>query len=124
MKQRAVAIMRDYFGANLPVGALIAELTPAQRQIVQIARALIRNPSLLVFDEPTAALVKHEADRLFETIKRLRGKGLTIIYISHYLYEIELLCDSVTVLRNGVDVGVVNPKEVTATALQSSGSCF
>jgi ribose transport system ATP-binding protein len=119
MKQRAVAIMADYFGAHLPVGALIAELTPAQRQIVQIARALIRNPSLLVFDEPTAALVKHEADRLFETIQRLRGKGLTIIYISHYLYEIELLCDSVTVLRNGVDVGVVNPKEVPATALIS-----
>jgi ribose transport system ATP-binding protein len=119
MKQEAVAAMRNYFGAHLPVGALIAELTPAQRQIVQITRALLRNPSLLVFDEPTAALVRQEADRLFETIQRLRGQGLTIIYISHYLNEIETLCDSVTVLRNGVDVGVVNPKEVLTATLIS-----
>jgi ribose transport system ATP-binding protein len=119
MKRQAVAAMRDYFGAELPVGALIAELTPAQRQIVQITRALLRNPSLLVFDEPTAALVRQEADRLFETIRRLRDQGLTIIYISHYLNEIESLCDSVTVLRNGADVGVLNPKEVPTTTLIS-----
>jgi ribose transport system ATP-binding protein len=119
MKRQAVEAMRDHFGADLPVGALIAELTPAQRQIVQITRALLRNPSLLVFDEPTAALVRQEADRLLETIQRLRGKGLTIIYISHYLNEIDLLCDSVTVLRNGVDVGVLNPKEVPTATLIS-----
>jgi ribose transport system ATP-binding protein len=118
MKRQAVEAMRDYFGAELPVGALIAELTPARRQIVQITRALLRNPSLLVFDEPTAALVRKEADRLFETIQRLRREGLTIIYISHYLNEIESLCDSVTILRNGVDVAVLNPKAVpTATII-------
>jgi ribose transport system ATP-binding protein len=118
MKRQAVEAMRDYFGAELPVGALIAELTPAQRQIVQITRALLRNPSLLVFDEPTAALVRKEADRLFESIQRLRREGLTIIYISHYLNEIESLCDSVTILRNGVDVAVLNPKEIpTATII-------
>jgi ribose transport system ATP-binding protein len=119
MKRQAVAAMADYFGADLPVGALIIDLTPAQRQIVQITRALLRNPTLLVFDEPTAALVRQEVDRLFETIQRLRRKGLTIVYISHYLNEIETLCDSVTVLRNGVDVGVVNPKEIPAATLVS-----
>ena len=119
MRRQAAAAVRSYFGVDLPVGALISELTPAQQQIVQVARALLRNPSLLVFDEPTAALVRQEADRLFETIQRLRAEGLTIVYISHYLNEIEMLCDYVTVLRNGVDVGVVNPREVPASTVVS-----
>jgi ribose transport system ATP-binding protein len=72
-----------------------------------------------VFDEPTAALVRQEADRLFETIQHLRTNGITIVYISHYLNEIEMLCDQVTVLRNGVDVGVVNPREVPAATVVS-----
>ena len=119
MRRQAIARVHSYFGVDLPVGALISELTPAQQQIVQIARALLRNPSLLVFDEPTAALVRQEADRLFETIQRLRAEGLTIVYISHYLSEIEMLCDYVTVLRNGVDVGTVNPHEVPASTVVS-----
>ena len=119
MKRQAAETIHNYFGVELPVAALIGELTPAQQQIVQITRALLRSPSVLVFDEPTAALVKPEADRLFETIQRLRGQGLTIVYISHYLNEIATLCDRVTVLRNGVDVGTVNPREVPATTLVS-----
>ena len=118
MRRQAAAAVRSYFGVDLPFGALIPT-DSAQQQIVQVARALLRNPSLLVFDEPTAALVRQEADRLFETIQRLRAEGLTIVYISHYLNEIEMLCDYVTVLRNGVDVGVVNPREVPASTVVS-----
>ncbi len=110
MAQKATEILRDYFDIRLPGRALINELTPAERQIVQISRALLRNPVVLVFDEPTAALVRQEVDRLFEIIRRLQTKGLTTIYISHYLSEIESLCDQVTVLRNGVDVGRISPK--------------
>ena len=115
MAQRATEILRDYFDIRLPGRALISELTPAERQIVQISRALLRNPVVLVFDEPTAALVRQEVDRLFEIIRRLQAKGLTTIYISHYLSEIESLCDHVTVLRNGIDVGRISPK-TTATS--------
>src|SRR5580700_4685999 len=110
MAQKATEILRDYFDIRLPGRALINELTPAERQIVQISRALLRNPAILVFDEPTAALVSQEVDRLFDIIRRLQTKGLTTIYISHYLSEIESLCDQVTVLRNGVDVGRISAK--------------
>ncbi|HBF28211.1 sugar ABC transporter ATP-binding protein [Rhizobium sp.] len=101
MKRQADAILQDYFGLRLPTNALVSELTTAQKQIVQITRALLAKPKVLVFDEPTAALVRREADILFALIRRLRSEGVTIIYISHYLGEIEDLCDDITVLRNG-----------------------
>jgi ribose transport system ATP-binding protein len=119
MAQKATEILRDYFDIRLPGRALISELTPAERQIVQISRALLRNPVVLVFDEPTAALVRQEVDRLFEIIRRLQAKGLTTIYISHYLSEIESLCDHVTVLRNGVDVGRISPKNTATSEIVS-----
>jgi ribose transport system ATP-binding protein len=119
MARQATAILRYHFDVRLPGGALISELTPAERQIVQISRALLRDPAILVFDEPTAALVRQEVDRLFEIIRRLQAKGLTTVYISHYLSEIESLCDQVTVLRNGVDVGRINPKSSSTTEIVS-----
>jgi ribose transport system ATP-binding protein len=72
---------------------------------------------VLVFDEPTAALVRRETDILFRLIRRLRDEGITIIYISHYLNEIEALCDHVTVLRNGQSVASLPIAETTATAI-------
>jgi ribose transport system ATP-binding protein len=119
MRLQAADILRDYFGFALPSGALISELTAAQKQIVQITRALLHEPTTLVFDEPTAALVTREAEILFALIRRLRSEGITIIYISHYLAEIENLCDSVTVLRNGKDVAVVDPRTTPANAIAS-----
>jgi ribose transport system ATP-binding protein len=119
MRLQAADILRDYFGLALPSGVLISELTAAQKQIVQITRALLHNPSILVFDEPTAALDTREAEILFALIRRLRSEGITIVYISHYLAEIENLCDSVTVLRNGKDVAVVNPRTTSANAIAS-----
>lgn len=110
MKRQAEQILQDYFGLRLPTSALISELTTAQKQIVQITRALLSKPKVLVFDEPTAALVRREADILFSLIRRLRDEGVTIIYISHYLGEIEDLCDDITVLRNG-QVVVSRPLE-------------
>jgi len=119
LKNQAREILRSYFNIEIPGEALISELTPAEQQIVQITRALLHSPSVLVFDEPTAALVKREADHLFHTIQRLRDAGLTIVYISHYLSEIEVLCDRVTVLRNGVDVGTVDPQAVPTASIAS-----
>ena len=119
MRRQAAEVLYDYFGVVLPAGVLISELTAAQKQIVQITRALLHGPSTLVFDEPTAALVTREAEILFALIRRLRSEGITIIYISHYLAEIENLCDSVTVLRNGRDVAVVDPRVISPNAVAS-----
>jgi ribose transport system ATP-binding protein len=117
MQRRAGEILGDYFGLRLPNSALISGLSTAEKQIVQITRALLDQPKVLVFDEPTAALVRREADILFRLIRRLRDEGVTIIYISHYLNEIEELCDHVTVLRNGEDVATLPLGETSAAAI-------
>ncbi|KPW36040.1 Ribose ABC transporter ATP-binding protein [Pseudomonas coronafaciens pv. atropurpurea] len=113
--REAARLLDDYFAMRLPAGALIRDLDSAQRQILQITRALLVRPRVLVFDEPSVSLVKREVDRLLAIVRRLRNEGLTIVYISHYLQEIESLCDHVTVLRNGRDVAVVDPA-TTSTA--------
>ncbi|MBB5575514.1 sugar ABC transporter ATP-binding protein [Rhizobium paranaense] len=117
MQRRASELLANYFGVGLPKNALIGELSTAERQIVQITRALLHKPKVLVFDEPTAALVRREADILFRLIRRLRDEGVTIIYISHYLNEIETLCDHVTVLRNGLDVASLPIGKTSAKAI-------
>jgi ribose transport system ATP-binding protein len=109
MRRRAEEAIGAYFDLTLPQGALIGELSAAQRQIVQITRALLNKPRVLVFDEPTASLVRREANRLFGLIRRLRDEGTSIVYISHYLEEVRDLCERVTVLRNGRDVATVDP---------------
>lgn len=111
MRREAEAMIAAQFGITIDGHALLGELSAAQRQIVQITRALLERPKALVFDEPTAALVRQEANRLFAIIRRLAADGTAIVYISHYLEEVRDLCDRVTVLRNGRDVATVDPRE-------------
>ena len=119
MNTKAAAALHHYFGLAISPNRLIGELSAAQQQTIQITRALLRKASILVLDEPTATLVKREVDLLFQTLLRLRDSGLTIVYISHYLNEIETLCDRVTVLRNGVDVATVEPRRTSMSAIVS-----
>jgi ribose transport system ATP-binding protein len=119
MNKQAVTALEDYFGLAISPNTLIGELTAAQQQTIQITRALLRKASVLVLDEPTATLVRREVDLLFKTLQRLRNSGLTIIYISHYLNEIETLCDRVTVLRNGVDVATVELGKTSMASIVS-----
>ncbi|WP_062013848.1 sugar ABC transporter ATP-binding protein [Aureimonas sp. AU4] len=110
MAQRAAELMQRYFGFSLPAGTLVQELSTAQQKIVQITRALANEAKVLVLDEPTAALVKSEVDSLFRVLRRLRDDGIAIVFVSHYMQEIEDLCDRVVVMRNGTDVGSVDPR--------------
>jgi len=119
LEAQAQAAIRCAFDIALPPRALVRDLSNAEQQIVQITRALLHRPKILVFDEPTTALVRREADFLFATIRRLRADGLTVLYISHYLNEIRDLCDAVTVIRNGRDVARVDARATPTSQLVS-----
>jgi rhamnose transport system ATP-binding protein len=85
------------FGPDTPVRGLAV----ADRQLLEVAKALSANARVLIMDEPTAALSPHEVERLFATVHRLRDRGVAIVFISHRLDEVSALADSVTVLRDG-----------------------
>ncbi|MCU1718340.1 sugar ABC transporter ATP-binding protein [Pseudomonas sp. 5P_3.1_Bac2] len=116
-QREAERLLAEYFALQLPVTALVRELSSAEQQVLQITRALLRKPRVLVFDEPSVALVKQEVTQLLTIVKRLREQGLSILYISHYLQEIHSLCDEVTVLRNGRDVAVVEPRSASGAEI-------
>jgi ABC-type sugar transport system ATPase subunit len=95
----------DRLGHHLDPRALVKDLSVADQQMVEIAKALVGDTKLLVLDEPTAVISGREAELLFERVKRLRDEGVCIIYISHRLEEIFAIADRVTVLKDGQYVG-------------------
>jgi ribose transport system ATP-binding protein len=99
------AALRDLGHPEIDPGALVAALAPAARQVVEIARALVGSLQVLVLDEPTSALTQEDARQLFALVRRLKERGVTVVYISHFLEEIEAVADRFTVLRDGQAVG-------------------
>jgi ribose transport system ATP-binding protein len=83
----------------------VSSLNPAAKQLVEIARALLIDARVVVLDEPTSSLAQADVERLFGLIRRLRERGISVIYISHFLEEIEAVADRFTVLRDGKTVG-------------------
>jgi ribose transport system ATP-binding protein len=100
MVREAQKILND-IGFKISAGALLSALTIGQQQLVATARATTRGTRFLIFDEPTAYLTRQEAAQLFALIRRLKAKGVTIVYISHRLEEVFQLADRVTILRDG-----------------------
>ena len=105
------------YGLALDPGRHVHTLSVGERQRVEIVRCLLQNPSLLIMDEPTSVLTPQEAERLFETLRRLASEGVTVLYISHKLEEIRALCEAATVLRGGRVVATCDPREETARGL-------
>ena len=100
----------------------VGDLSVAQRQVIEIARAISTNCKLLIMDEPTAALSEEEAKRLFAVIRKLVAQGITIVYISHKLSEVFQIGDGVTVLRDGQIVGTRAVAEIRGDASCTSES--
>lgn len=106
MLKRAKAPL-EFIGVDIDPRALVADLSIAQRQMVEIAKAISHDCSILVMDEPTSSLTESETVKLFRVIETLRNRGVGIIYISHRLEEIFSMADRVTVLRDGELVGTL-----------------
>ena len=85
----------------------VGQLGIGQQQLVEIARAIARRPRVLVLDEPTAALARHEIDTLLQLIRELRARGVACVYISHKLDEVFAISDRITVLRDGAAQGTL-----------------
>ncbi len=105
--QNEVAKAASQFGIELATDALVRHLSVGERQRVEILKSLYRNARVLILDEPTAVLVPQEVEVLFETLQRLKQEGMSIVFISHKLYEVMAICDRITVLRDGQLVGRV-----------------
>lgn len=88
-------------GLERSADALVETLSPGERQLVEISKALLGDPKVVIFDEPTTSLTTRESDRLFDLIRELAGRGTAIIYISHILGDVIALADDLLVLRDG-----------------------
>jgi ribose transport system ATP-binding protein len=119
VRRRAVAIL-DELGVDIDPAAIIGDLRVGERQIVEIARALSGEARLLILDEPTAALSHHEAMVLFDFIRRLRERGVAIVYITHRLDEVTEVADRVQVLRDGDTALTADVAEVDRPRLISA----
>ena len=91
----------DMLGVDIDTKVTVRNLNPSMQQLVSIARALYRNPSILILDEPTSVLTEKEANSLMDILRGLKDKGISCIYISHKLDEIFALCDRTVVFRDG-----------------------
>ncbi len=114
-RQRSLcAPILDRLGVGFAPDTPMASLSIGQRQLVEIARALLLDSRLIILDEPTSSLTPTDADRLFAVLKQLRERGTAILYVSHRLPEIEALCDRVVGLRDGRNSGELDRPEITA----------
>lgn len=114
---RRIAELGERYGIPVDPEAYVADLAMGERQRVEIIRALMTEPKLLILDEPTSVLTPQAVQRLFKTLKKLASEGVSIVFISHKLDEIRELADRCTVLRAGTVVDTVVPSEKTEEEL-------
>jgi len=117
-RQRIMEISKQY-GLDVEPDALIQDLPVGAQQRVEIIKALYRNADILILDEPSAVLTPQETEGLFQIMRTLLERGVSIIFISHKLKEILEICDDIAVLRLGKMVGTADPKTATEQSLAS-----
>jgi ABC-type sugar transport system ATPase subunit len=116
LRRNADALLAE-LGLSLDVRTPLAEAPVSLRQMVEIAKALSQNARILLLDEPTAAFSPAEAERLFSVVRRLAGRELGIVYVSHHLSEVLRIADRITVLRDGRVVARRRPTETDQDGL-------
>ena len=119
MRRRARELLNSLDSHDLNIDVRVGTLSVANRQRVEIARALAQDARVVIMDEPTAALAEADVQRLMEIVRRLKARGVGIIYVSHKLPEIFALADRVTVLRDGQHVATRPIGDVTEASLVS-----
>lgn len=113
----AVRALKELGQSEIDPNCLVKDLSIAQQQVVEIAKAVTSNAKIVLMDEPTSSISQNDADRLMDIIRSLKANGVAIIYISHRLHEIGSIADRITVLRDGELVGTVNNSDVTENDL-------
>lgn len=117
-KMRAEACkLMDLFELDYEADLVLRNLNMGDRQMVEILRAVSLNPKLLILDEPTSSLTIAESEHLFQLVERLKGRGISVMYVSHQLDEVLRLGDRITVLRDGAYVGTVDRGQATKDQL-------
>jgi simple sugar transport system ATP-binding protein len=107
----------ERYGLPVDPRRLVHALSVGERQRVEIIRCLLQNPRLLILDEPTSVLTPQAVRKLFDTLRQLAAEGVSILYISHKLDEIQELCHTATILRNGKVTGTCSPSQETPKTL-------
>jgi len=116
MRQHAVRLL-DRVGLDVSPDERLGNLTPGQKQMVEIARSLSLDARILIMDEPTSSLTQKETDRLLELIRELKAQGVCVVYISHRLREVEAIADRVVGLRDGKNAGGLARNEIDYNAM-------
>lgn len=119
LHKQTTSLLEQLDIAEISPDTLVANLSPAERQMVEIAKALSKQPSIFILDEPTASLTGKETGKLFEILRNLKSKGISIIYISHRLEEVFELADRISILKDGKYQGTFNASEMTRDDLIS-----
>ncbi|MDA1312038.1 MAG: sugar ABC transporter ATP-binding protein [Acidobacteria bacterium] len=104
-RRRTQQALEDLGQTDIDPGTLVGSLSVGAQQLVEVARALVTDARIIVFDEPTSSLTRPNVERLFQVIRRLCERGVSVVYISHFLEEVEEVAASFTVLRDGRSVG-------------------
>jgi simple sugar transport system ATP-binding protein len=112
-----IAKVLDAYQLKLEPRRVVSTLSVGERQRIEIVRALLLNPRLLIMDEPTSVLTPQEVEQLFETLRQLAEAGCSVLYISHKLHEIVALCEAATILRGGKVVGHCDPRRETSRSM-------
>ncbi len=122
INRRAAELLQEIGAGDIHPETLINRLNFEERKIVEIARAMVANPDLLIVDETTTALAQRGRELLYRLIRRLHEENKSVLFISHDLHELMSICDTITVLRDGIVIDTLEKEEISVDSRWSPRS--